>query len=448
MTGRVTPRDAPPAVSEADLGAFFRHRDDVPAARGAALTGSLSQLRGSDDPAVTFAGLPAACVPEFADGCQVELSDGAEPPFRVARPERPAAHPVSPEQLLLTPFRVASRTGYPPYGGIVTHWWTRRTPAESDAVIAELMVRHLIALVDRERLMAAVARAEDQAASLALEAISGRTINIATGIVMHQHGLAPGDAEDMLRQSASVTGTGFSQVAASVVRFRGLQAIPEHLRAAPASRQRLARSFVTGGQRKHAGTQQPDDPRRVGGGEFVGLDEVPGDRDAEGDGADDRGSQVRVVGEDGPGDLRLVAGDSIAGGAGGLGIGQHRAQEGQRRRGRAGEPVGERGEDLLGCLRRRPADLRDGGGVDHSPVQLLLGPEVVHDQARVDSCGRGHGPDGSPVVSGAEEDLGRGVEDARFGAKALLGTRTRPGSGHCFILRALTGDLFDSTLVQ
>src|SRR5205823_3504228 len=113
-------------------------------------------------------------------------------------------------------------------------------------------------------------------------------------------------------------------------------------------------------------------------------------------------------------------GDAGAGGAGGLGIGQHRAQEGQRRCWHTGEPVGERGEDPLGCLRRRPADLRDGGGVDHSPVQLLLGPEVVHDQACVHSCGRGHCPDGGPVVPGAEEDLGRGVEDARFGAAALM----------------------------
>jgi hypothetical protein len=50
--------------------------------------------------------------------------------------------------------------------------------------------------------------------------------------------------------------------------------------------------------------------RRVGGGEFVVLDEVPGDRDTEGDRADDRCPQVRVVGRDGLGDLRLVAGDA------------------------------------------------------------------------------------------------------------------------------------------
>lgn len=72
----------------------------------------------------------------------------------------------------------------------------------------------------------------------------------------------------------------------------------------------------------------------------------------------------------------------------------------------------------------------------------------MHDQAGVHPCGRGHGPDGRPVVPGAEEGLGRGVEDARLGAAALLGTRTGPGSGHRFILRALTEGSLDSTLDQ
>jgi ANTAR domain len=97
-------------------------------------------------------------------------------------------------------------------------------PAESDAVIADLMVKHLIGLVDRERLMAAVARAQDQAASLALQAISGRGISIATGIVMHQKGFAPDDAEDLLRQCARTAGTGLAEVAAGVVRAGSLAA--------------------------------------------------------------------------------------------------------------------------------------------------------------------------------------------------------------------------------
>jgi hypothetical protein len=228
MADRILPGGTASAAKAA-LDAFFRHRDDVPAACCAALISSLSRLRRSDDPVVTFAGLPQACVPEFADGCQVELSNGTEPPFRVAyptspadRPELTAAHPGGSDQMLLTPFQVASRTGYPSYAGVVTHRWTGRTPSESDAAIADLMVKHLIALVDHERLMAAVAQAEDRAASLALGAISSRTISLATGIVMRQNGLAPDDAEDLLRRSAKMTARGLAEVAVSVVRCGAL----------------------------------------------------------------------------------------------------------------------------------------------------------------------------------------------------------------------------------
>ena len=248
MADRVPSGSTAPTAAEADLDAFIRHGDDVPAACCAALISSLEKLRGSDDPVVTFAGLPRACVPDFADGCQVELCDGTEPMFRVTHragaadgPEPTAAHPAAADQMLLTPFRVASRAGYPSYAGVVTHWWTGRAPSDSDAAIADLMAKHLIALVDHERLMAAVARAEDRAGSLALEAISGRTINLATGIVMHQNGLAPDDAEDLLRQSARATGRSLAQVAAGVVRSG---ALADSAASAPISARDRALSLV------------------------------------------------------------------------------------------------------------------------------------------------------------------------------------------------------------
>jgi len=73
---------------------------------------------------------------------------------------------------------------------------------------------------------------------------------------------------------------------------------------------------------------------------------MPGDRDAKGDGADDRGPQIRVVGGDGLSDLGLVAGDIGAPDTGGLGIGQHRAQEGQRRGRLVRQPTDEPSQDL------------------------------------------------------------------------------------------------------
>jgi hypothetical protein len=62
--------------------------------------------------------------------------------------------------VLLTPFRVASLTGYPPYAGVVSLWWLSRAPTDSDALIADLMVNYAVVLVDRERLTAERGRAE------------------------------------------------------------------------------------------------------------------------------------------------------------------------------------------------------------------------------------------------------------------------------------------------
>ena len=166
---------------------------------------------------------------------------------------------------------------------------------------------------------------------------------------------------------------------------------------------------------------------------------MPGDRHAEGDGADESRPQGGIVGGDGLGDLRLVAVRGDPGDVGGLGIGQHRPQDGQRRDRFVRQAVGECGEDLLGHLLGRFADLRDWSGVNHAPEQLPLGPEVVHDKAGVHFRGRGHRPDGGPLVPKGDERPGGGVEDARFGAAALLGARTGPGSGHSLILRMLTG---------
>jgi hypothetical protein len=243
MAIRIASGDAAPTLAEANLDAFLRHRADVPMPCSAALVCSLSRLRASDDPVVTFGRLPGACVPEFSDGCQVELSDGTEPTFRVVHPDGRAEDPesftgppVGPEQILTTPFRVVSRVAFPSYAGAVTHWWTSRKASENDAVIADLMVKHLLALVDHERLMAAVAQAEDRAANLALAAIFGRTISLATGIVMRHKGLDADDAEDLLRQTAARTGRDLHQVAASVVQSGSLGASPASRNGVPRRR--------------------------------------------------------------------------------------------------------------------------------------------------------------------------------------------------------------------
>jgi hypothetical protein len=74
----------------------------------------------------------------FSDGCDVEVQVGdvAEPVLRtgLATGERRAARRV-----LLTPFSVASRTGFEPYAGVVTHFWTAEVPGDHVTIIADLL---------------------------------------------------------------------------------------------------------------------------------------------------------------------------------------------------------------------------------------------------------------------------------------------------------------------
>jgi hypothetical protein len=223
MADRATSRSR--CLAGSDLDAFRRHRGETPAGLSSALVSALNSLPVSDDPAVAFARLAEACVAGFADGCDIEISNGEQPPFRAvfpaASPSRAGQLPGS-GQVLHTPFLVPSRSGYPSYAGVLTHWWTGRTPTETDAVVADLMAKHVIALVDRERLMTAIGRSDDRAAVMALEAISGRTINMAIGIVMHQRALSPEDAEGLLRRAGAATGSSLYEMATIVVRAGAL----------------------------------------------------------------------------------------------------------------------------------------------------------------------------------------------------------------------------------
>ena len=217
-----------PSLAGSNLDAFRRHREETPGVSSSPLVAALNDVRASDDPAITFASLARACVPEFADGCEIELSDGgtgAEPIFRVAFPPDslgpggPSAETrnAGTDHIMHTRFRAPSRASYLSYAGVLTHWWVSRPPTESDTVAADLMAKHAMALVDRERLMAALARADDQAAEVVLAAIAGRTINMAIGIVMRQHALSEGEAEKLLKEAGSSTGSSLYDTATHVV---------------------------------------------------------------------------------------------------------------------------------------------------------------------------------------------------------------------------------------
>jgi hypothetical protein len=139
-------------------------------------------IRPSDEPAVVLSSLARSSNPSFSDACAVELSEGTQPHFRVRFPmpgeDAPvcadASAPLLMRNTIITTFQAGSGHGYASFAGVVVHSWAEREPTEDDAIIARLLVDLALAIVQRERFAQKAARADDRAAKLALELITGR----------------------------------------------------------------------------------------------------------------------------------------------------------------------------------------------------------------------------------------------------------------------------------
>ena len=137
----------------------------------------------SDEPAVVLSSLARSSIPAFSDACAIELSEGTDALFRVSFPpsDEPSELPdedVFPqvgEASVATPFQASSGHGFASFAGVVIHSWAGRHPVAGDAVIACLLVDHALAILQRERMALALARAEDRAAMLAIELMTSRT---------------------------------------------------------------------------------------------------------------------------------------------------------------------------------------------------------------------------------------------------------------------------------
>jgi ANTAR domain len=187
-------------------------------------------LAVSADPAVVLSSLARGCVPAFSDSCSVELSEGVEPLFRVGFPlsgeESVAAEPEpvtaratarNHGHAVSTSFKAASALGFPSYAGVFLHFWNSREPTQEDAIIARLLVDHVIAVVHSERLAQGKAQAEERAAKLALDLISSRTEGEAIGILTAKRHVGREEALRLLRRASRASERTLFEVAADVI---------------------------------------------------------------------------------------------------------------------------------------------------------------------------------------------------------------------------------------
>jgi hypothetical protein len=195
------------------------------------ITDAISEVVRSDEPAVVLSSLARSSNSSFSDACAVELSEGADDLFHVSfpmpgdaafpGPSGPA--PLVAAKTVTTTFRAGSSHGYPAFAGVVVHQWIDREPTEDDAIIARLLVDLALAIVAQERLAQSAARADDRAAKLAMELITGRVEGEAAGILMAEHRATHEEAVTLLRQAAWASQRKLHEVAADVVRSRDLQ---------------------------------------------------------------------------------------------------------------------------------------------------------------------------------------------------------------------------------
>lgn len=210
---------------------------------------ALRGLRRSAEPAVVLSSLARSCVPSFSDSCVIELSEGLDPVFHVSYPlpgddstsqgnlsldKEPPAQEAA-RKVVTTSFEMQSAFGRPSFAGHVIHSWKLRIPAASDAIIARLLVDEALTVVRYQRLAEVAAEAETRSAQLALEAMTGKTIGEATGIIMATRHLTKTAAVHLLKVASRQSGRSLHDVALEVVHGG---AVPHGSNAPTASPQR------------------------------------------------------------------------------------------------------------------------------------------------------------------------------------------------------------------
>jgi hypothetical protein len=167
------------------------------------------------------------------------------------------------------------------------------------------------------------------------------------------------------------------------------------------------------------------------------------------DRAEQAGAQFGVGGGDRGGDLAELGFGCGPVPVGGVGVGEHGAQDGQRGHRLAVQAIGQRGEQRFGHVFGVTAGQLVGGKRRGAREEFVLCAEVVHDKTGVDASRLGHGADRGAVVAEFGEHLAGRGENVLLGLAALL-CPGRPGVriGHLIILRSLTELALRSTVVQ
>ncbi len=151
---------------------------------------ALDALVASADPAVVFASVARACVPTVCAAATIQH-------IRLG----PGTRRLSCDSVF-TPIDVAPVDGTGSFRAVLQLRYDDRRPGSDEVAVAQIVVDHAAALVDRERAAACTAHIRTEVDALGRALTSSREIGVAMGILMARHALTGAQSFDLLRRAS------------------------------------------------------------------------------------------------------------------------------------------------------------------------------------------------------------------------------------------------------
>jgi hypothetical protein len=177
-----------------------------------------------------FASLGTLCVPAFSDACSVTVHEGEVTTSTglsssTERPMAPSGRSPAAPDLLVVAIHGDAWREWPPFTGeIAWRWCDRDRPTRSDKVIAHLLIDQAKALIDAQRLAAALAGERVRASNLEQALQTSRQIGQAIGILMWSRKITAQQGFELLRAASQHTHRKLRDVATEVCDTGTLQA--------------------------------------------------------------------------------------------------------------------------------------------------------------------------------------------------------------------------------
>jgi len=202
----------------------------------------LDDLVASAEPAVVFTSVAQLSVAALSDTCLVAIEQDDDLAYLIARPRSTTPdRALSPRVLLpasasscqllarhavSTPIAAPAYDGEMGYRGVLIQRWTSHEPTLCDAALARMAVAQAVAVVQRERIVAALEESQHTVQNLQRALATCREIGVAVGILMSSQRITHSQAFELLSSASRSQNRKVRDIAAEVVLTGALELPP------------------------------------------------------------------------------------------------------------------------------------------------------------------------------------------------------------------------------